>query len=188
MLKTLVTFLMATPSPVWLLVAALREWVSTTHDTYMCRRESGKDKKKMKHGLLVPNDSVGALAQLLCHIVPFVDDELLVEDLEHFAACEVGHGGGGDSDDDDDDGGGEGSRMAVELKRESEAKHGSLQAAGRSDNYQVSKARRHRTRGRERERERERERDVYNITTGDASKAGTSLILEYGVYCVLCTV
>jgi hypothetical protein len=43
----------------------------------------------------VPDDAVGALAQLLCHIVPLVDDELLVEHLEHLAAGEVGHGGGG---------------------------------------------------------------------------------------------
>lgn len=42
----------------------------------------------------LPDNAVGALAQLLCHIVPLVDNELLVEHLEHLAACEVRHGGG----------------------------------------------------------------------------------------------
>lgn len=41
----------------------------------------------------LPDNAVGALAQLLCHIVPLVDDELLVEDLEDLAVREVRHGG-----------------------------------------------------------------------------------------------
>lgn len=34
----------------------------------------------------VPNYTVGTLTQLLGHIVSLVNDELLVEDLEHFTA------------------------------------------------------------------------------------------------------
>jgi hypothetical protein len=41
----------------------------------------------------IPDDTVGTLAQFLGHIVPLVDNELLIEDLEHFAALEVRHGG-----------------------------------------------------------------------------------------------
>jgi hypothetical protein len=41
----------------------------------------------------IPDDAVGTLAQLLGHIVPLVDNELLVEDLEDFAALQVRHGG-----------------------------------------------------------------------------------------------
>lgn len=40
------------------------------------------------------DNAVGALTQLLGHIVPLVDDEFLVEDLEDLAVREVRHGGG----------------------------------------------------------------------------------------------
>lgn len=41
----------------------------------------------------VPDYAVGALAQFLGDIVPLIDDELLVEDLEDLATGEVRHGG-----------------------------------------------------------------------------------------------
>jgi hypothetical protein len=40
------------------------------------------------------HNAVGALAQLLGHIVPLVNDKFLVEDLEDLAVREVRHGGG----------------------------------------------------------------------------------------------
>jgi hypothetical protein len=67
LLKTLVTFLMATPSPVWLLVAAL--WAYYQH---LCALHCPR---------VLPDNAVCALSQLLGHIVALVDDELLVEDL-----------------------------------------------------------------------------------------------------------
>jgi hypothetical protein len=39
----------------------------------------------------IPDDTVSALAQFLGHVVPLVNDELLVEDLEDFAALKVRH-------------------------------------------------------------------------------------------------
>jgi hypothetical protein len=69
LLKTLVTFLMATPSPVWLLVAALG-----AHNQHAYAYAPGR-------GPVLPNDAVCALAQLLGHIVALVDDEFLVEHL-----------------------------------------------------------------------------------------------------------
>lgn len=42
----------------------------------------------------LPDNAIGALSQLLCHVVPLVDNEFLVEDLEDLAVREVGHGGG----------------------------------------------------------------------------------------------
>lgn len=39
------------------------------------------------------NDTVSTLSQLFGHIVPLVDNKLLVEDLEHFAALKIRHGG-----------------------------------------------------------------------------------------------
>jgi hypothetical protein len=64
LLKTLVTFLMATPSPVWL-------WA---HYQHLCALPCPR---------ALPDNAVCALAQLLGHIVALVDDELLVEDLSH---------------------------------------------------------------------------------------------------------
>lgn len=60
---------MATPSPVWLLVAALRG-----HYQRRACAEPGC-------GRVLPDDAVRAQAELLGHIVPLVDDEFLVEDL-----------------------------------------------------------------------------------------------------------
>lgn len=71
LLKTLVTFFMATPSPVWLLVAALRA-------RYQCRVPSAPSRGSSR---VLPDDAVGTLSQLLGNIVSLVDDELLVEDL-----------------------------------------------------------------------------------------------------------
>ena len=41
---------------------------------------------------IIPDDSIGSLAKLLGDIVPLIDNELLIEHLEHFAALEVRHG------------------------------------------------------------------------------------------------
>lgn len=40
------------------------------------------------------NDAISTLPQLFGHIVPFIDNEFLVEDLEHFAALKIRHSGG----------------------------------------------------------------------------------------------
>jgi hypothetical protein len=58
---------MATPSPVWLLVAAL--WA---HYQHLCALPCPQ---------VSPDNAICALSQLLGHIVALVDDELLVEDL-----------------------------------------------------------------------------------------------------------
>jgi hypothetical protein len=76
LLKTFVTFLMATPSPVWPLVAALGM--------------SARDTTTVPGGL--PDNTICALSQLFGHGVPLVDNEVLIEDLEDLAAAEVGHG------------------------------------------------------------------------------------------------
>lgn len=76
LLKTLVTFLMATPSVVWLLVAAL-------HDTGSAVGHVGCGRRS------VPYDAVSTLSKFLGHVVALVDDELLVE---HLAAVSPGHG------------------------------------------------------------------------------------------------
>lgn len=41
---------------------------------------------------VLPDNAIGALSQLLCHIVALVDYEFLVEDLEHLAVREIRHG------------------------------------------------------------------------------------------------
>lgn len=38
-----------------------------------------------------PHDTVGALTQLLCDIVPRIDNEFLAKDLEASASADVGH-------------------------------------------------------------------------------------------------
>src|ERR1700712_3258565 len=75
--KTLVTFLIATPSPVWLFVAAL--------GCVSCIPPS------IFHSICLPDYAIRALAQLLGHIVALIHDELLVEDLEDLAALEICH-------------------------------------------------------------------------------------------------
>lgn len=69
------TFFIATPSPVWLLVAALRGVKGIGIE--------------LKGSL--PDNAVGPLAQLFCHIVPLVNDEVLIENLENFAPSEIRH-------------------------------------------------------------------------------------------------
>jgi len=39
----------------------------------------------------IPDDTIGALAQLLGHRVALVDDKVLVEDLEHLASLQIRH-------------------------------------------------------------------------------------------------
>jgi hypothetical protein len=73
LLKTLVTFLTATPSPVWMLVAALHSTISTASNKYHRWNQD------------LPYDTVGTLAELLRHIVLFVHDKVLVENLEDLA-------------------------------------------------------------------------------------------------------
>ncbi len=43
----------------------------------------------------IPYYPVSALAQLLSHRVPLVDDEVLIEDLEDLPTLEICHGGVG---------------------------------------------------------------------------------------------
>ena len=43
--------------------------------------------------LCLPDDTVRTLTELLCDCISFVDDKVLVEDLEYFASLEVGHRG-----------------------------------------------------------------------------------------------
>lgn len=43
------------------------------------------------YGRHVPNDAICTLTQLFCDSVSFVNDEVLVEDLEDLAARHVGH-------------------------------------------------------------------------------------------------
>lgn len=84
LLKTLVTFLIATPSPVWLFVAALKSIRSA--NAVMGSRAIGR------RGLLaLPNNSVSSLTKLFGHIVAFIDDEILVEDLEDLSALKICH-------------------------------------------------------------------------------------------------
>ena len=73
MLKTLVTFLTATPSPVWMLVAALHYAISTCPTSIIHWHQD------------LPHDTIGSLAKLLCHIVLLAHDKVLVEDLEDLA-------------------------------------------------------------------------------------------------------
>ena len=44
---------------------------------------------RLAEGRVLPDDAVRALSQLFGDIVALVDDELLVEHLEHFPPCEV---------------------------------------------------------------------------------------------------
>lgn len=77
LLKTLVTFLIATPSPVELFVAALPDHVSalrTATSQCLLLGYSGVPD--------IPHDTISALSKLLCNIVPLVDDKFLVECLE----------------------------------------------------------------------------------------------------------
>jgi hypothetical protein len=43
----------------------------------------------------LPNDTVGTLTQLFGNSVVFIDDKVLVEDLEDLATLKLSHGGGG---------------------------------------------------------------------------------------------
>ena len=84
LLKTLVTFLMATPSALWLLVAALGP----------SSRSAWRPHPLPPLLLLaLPHDAVRALAELLGDGVSLVDDKLLVEDAEHLPAVQSCHGG-----------------------------------------------------------------------------------------------
>ncbi len=70
------TFLIATLSPVWELVAALHlgqlgHWERTAN--------------------VLPDNTIRTLAQLFCHSVPLIDGEVLVEDLEDLAPSQVPH-------------------------------------------------------------------------------------------------
>ena len=40
----------------------------------------------------IPDNAIGALAQLLRHGVPLIDDEVLVENLEDLASLKLAHG------------------------------------------------------------------------------------------------
>ena len=103
---------MATPSLVWLLMAALHDGVSPVlYSTCVdraklansCRAVTscgaklvrGCDKWRGKSCAEcdIPDDSVGTLAKLLCDGIAFVNNKVLVEDLENLASREVRHFG-----------------------------------------------------------------------------------------------
>jgi hypothetical protein len=94
LLKTLVTFLMATPSLVWLLTAAL---LRVGCQLIARSRRGAVFGEKNRCGIYlhlgadIPDDAVGALAKLLGNRVALVDDEVLVKDLEDLAALEICH-------------------------------------------------------------------------------------------------
>jgi hypothetical protein len=77
LLKTFVTFLMATPSPFWPLVAALQDCQLLPMAMLL---------------VYVPHDTVSALSQLFCDGVSIINNEILIEDLKDFTATKVAHG------------------------------------------------------------------------------------------------
>jgi hypothetical protein len=82
LLKTLVTFLMATPSPVWMLVAALD---GTCQHMYMYPLTCLTFTLDIQVWGYLPHDTIGSLTELFCHIVLLAHDEVLVENLEDLA-------------------------------------------------------------------------------------------------------
>ena len=92
LLKTLVTFLMATPSLVWLFTAAL------LNGECLCQHAAGGKGGRergvsQKTAARIPDNAVSSLAQLLGDSISLVDDEVLVKHLEHLTALEISHGG-----------------------------------------------------------------------------------------------
>lgn len=80
LLKTLVTFLIATPSFVWLFTAALR-YGANVNERSRC---SGRLRTlRCAASADLPDDTVGTLAQLFGNRVTLIDDKVLVEDFEH---------------------------------------------------------------------------------------------------------
>src|SRR5271154_6133314 len=71
LLKTFVTFLIATPSPFWLLVAALWIYRSAWSAMYVA---------------YIPDNSISALSQLFRHSVSFINYKVLVEDLDDLSS------------------------------------------------------------------------------------------------------
>ena len=79
LLNTLVTFLTATPSLVWLFTAALRRQFSAPAS---------------EETQISPYNAVGALSQLFRNGISLVDDKVLVKHLEDLSALEVRHDAG----------------------------------------------------------------------------------------------
>lgn len=78
---------MATPSPVWLFVAAL---------TFRCKcartkPSDGVQNHDAKDAKGVPYNAVRSLSKLFGDVVALIDNEVLIENLEDFAALEVCH-------------------------------------------------------------------------------------------------
>lgn len=73
---------MATPSFVWLFTAALSKKSAIAHagEGQVSQRDRG-----------LPDNAISALSKLLGDGVALVNDEVLVEDLKHLAALEIGH-------------------------------------------------------------------------------------------------
>lgn len=120
LLKTLVTFLIATPSLVWLLTAALCTRLISFGEVdleLMLGESETRGKRRGVHARSavdvngasvlhrpriaddgwsgsIPNDTVRALSEFLVDAVSVIYDELLVEDLEDLAIFER-HGSGG---------------------------------------------------------------------------------------------
>jgi hypothetical protein len=79
LLKTLVTFLIATPSWVWEFVAAL--WEQELANTQLTTQSRNA----------LPDNSVSTLTKLFSHRISLIDNEVLVENLEHLSSHEVCH-------------------------------------------------------------------------------------------------
>jgi hypothetical protein len=93
LLKTFVTFLIATPSCVCVFVAALRGRGDCQHRKQI---SSGKGGFKASQPVNIPDNSIGTLSKLLSDNVSLIDNKVLVEDLEGLSLLEVHHGCEGD--------------------------------------------------------------------------------------------
>ena len=82
LLNTFVTFLIATPSCVWELVAALYHELATCALQLACRP-----------GFL-PDNTISSLSQLFGDSVSLVNDEVLVEDFKHLPPLKIRHDAG----------------------------------------------------------------------------------------------
>ena len=59
--------------------------------SYKRFKDSCIDAIHQKKDNFVPDYAIGSLAKLLCNIVTFINNKVLVEDLEDLAALEISH-------------------------------------------------------------------------------------------------
>ena len=103
LLKTFVTFLIATPSLVWLLVAALCSrlleavhLVQTLETPRLAQMDRVQTPRRWNwlHTVIennTPDNAVSSLTKLLCHGISFIDDKVLIEDFENLPPLQVRH-------------------------------------------------------------------------------------------------